>query len=243
MTAYRQPRRRRKPRPRQLTLDDARRPTGRGGWRPRAGRPRRGRTRVAHGRRERFEPRIPQHVTLRVLAGLRPLRRLHLYRTIQRCILAAHKPHFRTIHFHLLDNHLHLVVEAHGAVGLARGIQGLAVRLARRLNRQLGRRGTFFAERYHTRALRSPRQVRNALRYVLLNDHHHAARWGDVLPSWPSYYSSGATFDGWRHPLQPRAHWQREHLAAAPATMPATVWLLTTGWRRHGPIWFDDPPS
>src|SRR5690349_22709536 len=57
----------------QLTLDDARKPTGRGGWRPRAGRPR-GRRNVTHDRRHSVAERIPQHVTMRVAADLPSLR-------------------------------------------------------------------------------------------------------------------------------------------------------------------------
>ena len=49
----------------QLGLGDARRPCGRGGWRPGAERPR-GRTCVAHERRVRFAAHFPLHVTLRL---------------------------------------------------------------------------------------------------------------------------------------------------------------------------------
>ena len=66
----------------------------------------------------------------------------------------------------------HFVVEAAGAVALARGMQGLTIRLARRLNVLLGRRGKLFAQRYHARPLRTPTEVRNAIRYVLLNGRH-----------------------------------------------------------------------
>lgn len=54
---------------RQLTLDQARKATGRGGWRPGAGRPR-GRTRVAHARREWLSGKQPLHVTSRTVEGV-----------------------------------------------------------------------------------------------------------------------------------------------------------------------------
>ena len=57
-----------------MSLDQARTPTGPGGWRPGAGRPR-GRKTVSHDARERFAARYPLHVTLRVVAGVRSLRR------------------------------------------------------------------------------------------------------------------------------------------------------------------------
>ena len=68
---------------------------------------------------------------------------------------------------------IHLIVEASDRVALSRGVQGLCIRLARAVNRACGRRGPVFADRYHARALKTPRSVRFALRYVLLNAHKH----------------------------------------------------------------------
>jgi hypothetical protein len=134
-----QPRRTREPR--QLTLDDARRPTGRGGWRPGAGR-RRSPGSVSHRARAAFAPRFPQHVAV--------------------------------VELNILSNRIHMLVEAEGAAALSRGMRGLGGRLARRINAHLGRSGRVF-ERYHARSLSTPREVYNALRYVLLNARHHAA--------------------------------------------------------------------
>jgi REP element-mobilizing transposase RayT len=227
----------------QLTFDDARKPTGRGGWRPNAGRPR-GRTKVEHGHRPRFDAPVPQHVTLRIRAGVASLRRERTLRIVRAAIRAGHKPSFRVVHFNLLANHMHLIVEAHGALALARGMQGLEVRLARRLNRALARRGKLFAERYHARALRTPRETRNAIRYVLCNSRHHAAQRGERLARyWIDPFSSAPWFDGWSRPIRANEPWLRDLVAQPPPTRPATVWLLTRGWRRHGPLRFDEVPG
>jgi REP element-mobilizing transposase RayT len=230
----------RKEAPRQLELAPMmKRPRRRRG----PGRPR-GRTKVAHARRPEFVARHPLHVTLRCAQGDVSLRRYHPLEVVRGAIRAGgHREDFRVVEFHLLSNHLHLIVEAAGAVALARGMQGLAVRLARGINRALGRSGKLFVERYHARCLRSPREVRATLRYVLLNAHHHAAERGERRSWWADPCSSGAWFDGWRHRLCPREPWQRELLAKPRPTAAATVWLLTTGWRRWGPLWFDDLPG
>jgi hypothetical protein len=55
-------------------------------------------------------------------------------------------------------------------------MQGLSVRVARAANGELGRKGRVFADRYHARALTTPRAVRFALRYVLLNVRKHEGR-------------------------------------------------------------------
>src|SRR5207237_6235438 len=139
------------------------------------------------------------HVTLRVRGGLPSLRRGRIARIVRHAIRAGgHKADFRVVEFNVLSNHIHLIVEASAAMRLARGMQGLEVRFARRINRALARRGKFFDDRYHARALRTPREVRSALRYVLNNQRHHAAACGRQLRArWIDPYSSGPWFDGW----------------------------------------------
>jgi REP element-mobilizing transposase RayT len=225
----------------QLTLDQARRPTGCGGWRPGAGRPR-GRTKVPHRRREPFAARFPLHVTLRVVADVPSLRRHGPLRIIQRAIRrGGHRADFRIIQFAVIGNHIHFIVEAASAEALARGMQGLEVRLARGLNREFARRGRFFAERYHARVLKTPLEARNALRYVLLNYRQHEARRGErVASDWIDPFSSAFWFDGWREPVRLREPRQRELLNVPCPTAEPSVWLLTTGWRRWGLLAFDE---
>ena len=76
---------------------------------------------------------------------------------------ACNRAGFRLIHFSVQGNHLHLIVEAADAVRLSRGLQGLAVRIARRLNRLMGRAGKVFADRFHQHVLRSPVEVARAV--------------------------------------------------------------------------------
>jgi REP element-mobilizing transposase RayT len=198
---------------------------------------------VAHERREAFGATVPLHVTLRLVAGVPSLRRHGALRIIQRAIAAAgHEAYFRVIHYAVIGNHIHLIVEAEGAEALARGMHALEVRLARRLNRFCERNGKFFAERYHARPLRTPRETRNAIRYVLNNQRAHEARRGEKLArDWVDPFSSAYWFDGWRDPVRLREPRQRELLNVPCPTAPPTVWLLTTGWRRRsGPLAFDE---
>ena len=225
----------------QLLLEAARAQTGRGGWRRGAGRPK-GRKHVAHETRPEFAARFVEHVTWRVRDEVGRLRRTKVLEVVKRAIRAGgHKPDFRVVHYNVLANHLHLIVESDGKLALARGLQGLAVRLARGINKVLGRRGKFFAERYHSRVLKTPREVKAALRYVLLNARHHSPR--PPTKDWIDPYSSAAWFDGWRDPIRAREPWMRELVAQSPPTAVATRWLLTTGWRRWGPIGFDEVPG
>lgn len=80
---------------------------------------------------------------------------------------------FRVVHYSVQGNHLHLVVEADDHASFVFGLRSLTVRLARSLNRVMGRQGRVLAGRTHARALRTPTEVRNVLRYVLLNRARH----------------------------------------------------------------------
>lgn len=228
----------------QLTLDQARKPTGHGGWRPGAGRPP-GRKTVSHDAREELEAKFPLHVTWRIREGVRSLRREAVLEVVRAKLAAyARGDAFRVVEFNVLGNHLHLVVEADGKEALARGLQGLAVRLVRAINKALDRKGDLFAERYHARALRTPREVRNALRYVLLNARHHAADRGKKLArDWVDPYSSGPWFDGWREPIRSDAPWLERLRKQERPTAAARTWLLARGWRKHGLLAFDDVPG
>ncbi|TMA50520.1 MAG: hypothetical protein E6J81_00355, partial [Deltaproteobacteria bacterium] len=96
------------------------------------------------------------------------------------------------LHFSVQTNHLHLIVEADARTALSRGLQGLVIRLAKGINRTLGRRGRVWGDRYHARALRTPREVRNALVYVLQNWRRHRVGTGAL-----DTCSSAVWFDGW----------------------------------------------
>lgn len=135
----------------------------------------------------------------------------------------------RIVHFAVQHDHIHLVVEAGDKSALSRGIQGLSVRIARALNKLTGRVGKVFEDRYHARVLRTPRQVRNAIAYVLGNARKHGVR----LPSrGVDPCSSGSTFDGWAGSVVTSTHALATRAGAI--AVAATCWLLRIGWRRAG---------
>ena len=216
----------------QLSFDDHRRRSGRGGPRTGAGRPPGPRPRVHHIRRPEFSPRHPAHVTLRLRRGFPSLRRRSFLRQLRPSLRRLReREDFRLVHYSVQRDHLHLIVEADSRGALGRGMRALGQRVAHAVNRTWKRRGPVLDGRYHLRVLGTPRQVRHALAYALLNARRHArGRGRPVSPRRLDEASSGRWFDGW----------SRE-LPAPPATGPpeteeAQTWLLRTGWRRHGRI-------
>lgn len=111
-------------------------------------------------------------------------------------------------------------------------MQGLSVRVARAVNGALERKGSVFADRYHARALTTPRAVRFALRYVLLNARKHFPRGAAEVPmGFVDPCSSAPWFDGFGRPrelafgaAQCRADFARQGLKeAAPVAHAADV--------------------
>jgi REP element-mobilizing transposase RayT len=154
---------------------------------------------------------------------------------------------FRLVQYSIQDDHAHLLIETDDAERLGCGMKSITARFARAVNRALGRSGPVLRDRYHLEVLETPRQVRNALAYVLLNARRHAAKRlakrakrGTAVPALPKTSvldaaSSARWFEGWRSDVAldrspPRA------LGWAPAVGAAKTWLLTQGWRRHGLI-------
>jgi REP element-mobilizing transposase RayT len=175
-------------------------------------------------------------VTLRVRRDVPNLRRNVFLPVLTAALRAGcDRFGFRLCHYVVMGNHLHLVAEADDERCLARGLQGLTIRLAKRLNRAAGRRGRFFADRYHAHILRTPTEVHRALSYVLLNLRKHEAELHPQAP--PSRgldpFSSGAWFAGWHSP--PRGL-LRHRRGDPPVVLTPRSWLLRDGWRRAGAI-------
>ncbi|HEY6912282.1 MAG TPA: transposase [Myxococcales bacterium] len=144
------------------------------------------------------------------------LRSYHRAKVVEAALRAARERFgARIIHYSIQGNHLHLIVEAESPEALARAMQGLATRLARRLNKLSGRRGAVFADRYHSHPLKTPREAKHAVRYVLANHRHHTL---EYLPA------------GWTDPLASARFAQERPGRDAPVVAPS-VWLLRVGWR------------
>src|SRR6266700_2512517 len=165
---------------------------GRGGWRKGAGPKFKKRGWVVHLPRPQFPGRLPLHVTLRVRREVPNLREEKRWRAIKHAFrLGSDRFGMRMVEFSVQSNHLHFVVEAKDRKALSRGMQGLAIRVARAVNRAVGRSGKVFADRYHAVILKTPTQVRNAVHYVRCNWHHHRAKAGRPEdPRWVDPFSS-----------------------------------------------------
>jgi REP element-mobilizing transposase RayT len=169
---------------------------------------------------------------LKVRRGIPSLRTVKLVREIERSFAAAcERGRFRIAQYSIQSDHVHLMVEATSQRDLACGMKSIAARVGRAVNRVFRRRGPVLADRYHLHVLRTPREVRHALSYVLLNARRHLAKLGRRLPAAAvDPASSGRWFSGWNRRFHPASS-----LPPPPVAGPHT-WLLRVGWRRHGLI-------
>jgi REP element-mobilizing transposase RayT len=226
--------RRKTPREPQLQLDL--RPKTWGGAREGAGRKATGHCLdVPHRVRPELSKHHPVHVVLRTRKDVPRLRRGATMRAIERALRHVLGEHaFRVVHMSIQHNHLHLLVEADDKTALSHGMRSLAISAARAINRVLGRKGRVFAYRYNAKPITNPRQMRNALSYVLNNwrRHHEDMRSAAARQAHIDPYSTAIQFAGWKE--TPRFAIPEGH-EPLPSAAPQT-WLLRVGWQRYGLI-------
>ena len=202
-----------------------------GGRRAGAGRKKKAdakRTFVAHQPRPTHKRRHPTHVTLRARGGLPSFRSQRVNRML-RAILARqlerrYRHHFQVVHYSIQSNHLHLIVEATDTRAMRAGVSGLVIAFAKRLNKLVERlTGKVWRDRYHSRELTTPSEVRRALVYVLQNVRKHGF---ELLGPFIDPLTSAKCFPGWNMPMTrgpdpfpPRTPW---------------TWLLGDGWSSRG---------
>lgn len=167
------------------------------------GRPKKNNGRVSHQRRPKLREQSALHLTLKTRSHVPNLRTRRRFNVIKQAFVSfcgaegsdnrAVKG-FRLVHFAVLSNHVHLVVEADSSAALSLGMQKLLHSISRRLNAlsvhehggtvstQGGRYqdikgwlGSIFGDRYHAHLLRTSTEMNHAVNYVLTNAERHGA--------------------------------------------------------------------
>ena len=109
------------------------------------------------------------HLIVRVRRSVWKLRNRKCFGAVERALTAGRRRFgFHLIHF-VKAHRIHLIVEAEHRLALFRGMQGLGVRVARGINRSMGRHGAVLADRYIMRPLRTIGELRAARNFVLVD--------------------------------------------------------------------------
>lgn len=223
-----------------------------GGRRKGAGRPRKGKgASEHHKKRPRLLASQPVHVTTRVTRGVGSLRKRHMYQALREATIAiAGREDCRIVHFSIQATHLHMIVEAKDRMALARGMQAFLGSAAKQIHRSVSertgkrRKGRVFADRYHSRILKTPRETRNAVAYVINNWRRHQEDRATFAERWKcDPYSNGWQFDGWKEREDKWFAFKPPPEYLSLLTWFPKTWLLREGWRRHGLISVEEIPG
>ena len=138
----------------------------RGGRRPGSGRKRIHSRGVSHRTRELVTKRTPQHINFKFNCRIKNKDCLKL---LKRSIQNAQKLGLKIIHFSLQSNHVHIITEADNNEILTKGMRALTITFAKGL-----KKGGVQIERYHLHVLKTIREAKHAIQYVLFNEQKHA---------------------------------------------------------------------
>jgi putative transposase len=132
-----------------------------GGKREGAGRkPKADEAGVSHDLRPAVKARLPVHVTMRMEKSVWSLTSPACVSALERAFQAgASRSGFKLVQYGVQSDQLQLLVEAKDRRALSNGMNGLAVRVARGLNRVMKRKGKVFADRYQVDILRTRTEV------------------------------------------------------------------------------------
>lgn len=136
-----------------------------GGRRPGSGRKRIHSPGVAHKTREKVTVRTPLHVNFKYRTSIRNKESLKI---LKRAVMNARSLGLRVIHFSMQSNHLHFILEADNNKILTKGMRSLTITFAKGLNK-----GRIQIERYHLHVLKSVKETKNSIQYVLFNQQKH----------------------------------------------------------------------
>ncbi|HWO19310.1 MAG TPA: transposase [Kofleriaceae bacterium] len=215
-----------------------------GGNRRGAGRKPKGqRPGAPHATRSEHDPRHPVHVTMRVVGSVEGLRQRDTYFAVREAtIVTAKREDFRITHISIQRTHIHLIVEADSREALSKGIHGFSISAARQINKAITARGgdrrtgRVIADRYHARALTSPRAVRNTVAYVLGNWRHHGEDRAPAAQTWRvDPFSSGATFFDWQELADSPVLWPLPPTYHPLIVFRPRTWLLQN-WPKFHPL-------
>ena len=151
-----------------------------GGRRSKSGRTKIHSKGVAHRTREKVNHRLPLHINFKYRINVRNKEAL---RILKRAVLNSRAKGLKVLHYSLQSNHMHFIVEAVDNRILESGMRSLTVTLAKGF-----KQGRIQLVRYHLHVLRSLKEAKNAIQYVLFNEQKHSGRKSIYLDGYSSIF-------------------------------------------------------
>lgn len=187
--------------------------------------------RVSHGRREQIDSKRPLHLTIKICDKKWNLRCRDVKSIFARSSERAQRFGLHIVHYSMLRDHLHLIVEAESHQALVRGMRSFGSSFAKQFRKIVGGSGAVFHGRFHLNAIKNPTQMRNTLRYVLHNFSKHTR-----LIEHSDFYSSAGYFLKWSKLMgrrrSPMLEGRRGNIHLPSYLSPPRTWLAREGWER-----------
>ena len=145
--------------------------SGHGGARKGAGRPRTSHF-ISHVARPTIKRDTAVHVNLHLSRSLKSLnlRSKEFFALFRHAVKTARLKGLKIVHYSIMHNHLHLLVEAGSNQELSKGMQSFALSFNKLVaNRVNARIKHLWQDRYFMRLLLSPREIKTALTYIIRN--------------------------------------------------------------------------
>ena len=168
------------------------------------------------------------HLNFKLIPQVPSLRTPQFMREFAKILTNARRCGLRIQHYTIESNHVHILCEAESNDHVKRGMISLKSSIAWALRRIFGFYGKVFTDRYHAHHLKTPTEMRNALRYVLFNHAKHAkaAFFADVYSSIYEF-EDASEFANLRFDRPPA--W---FAAIRPQLSVAQSWMQSHGWRK-----------
>lgn len=123
---------------------------------------------VRHRSREKVTARNPTHINIKYHSRIRNKDFLQI---LKRAILNGQRKGLRILHYSVLSNHIHFIIEANNNAILTSGMRSMTTTLAKGQSQ-----GIVQIERYHLHVLKCPKETKNAFRYVVFNHERHGGK-------------------------------------------------------------------
>lgn len=137
---------------------------------------------VRHIARDEIKRNTVLHLTIKIQKNKTGLRNKNVLKVLHGAIKKARLIGLRIIHYTLEYDHVHLMVEADNNLVIGRGMQSFGIAFSKGINRIKETKGQVFKTRYHFRKLNSPKEVRNALHYIIGNSTKHRSALSALNP-------------------------------------------------------------
>jgi REP element-mobilizing transposase RayT len=155
-----------------------------GGRRTKCGRKRIHSRGVSHRTRESVNPKRPLHVNFKYRVSIR---NKEVLKILKRALINSGAKGLRILHYSVQSNHMHFILEADNNKILETGMRSLTVTIAKGINK-----GKVQLERYHLHVLKTIRETKNAISYVLFNEQKHSGKKCIELDGYSSLHSLDA---------------------------------------------------